>query len=67
MDTFTDYYLGDDTFDVSDLRLWEIYVSASALVSMGGWGLSPDDEQNRRQKIRVFLEEAAGKLLSQDV
>lgn len=62
MDTFTDYYLGDNIFDVSDLRLWEIYVSASALVSMAGWGLSADDEKYRRQMTKVFLNEAAAKL-----
>lgn len=65
MEAFTDYYLGYDGPDISDLGLWEIYVSAAALATMPNWGLSPDEEDHRRKMTNDFLKESADKLLSQ--
>lgn len=67
MDAFTDYYLGYNGPDISDLGLWEIYVSAAALATMPYWGLSPDDEKHRKKMTNEFLKASVSKLLSQEM
>ncbi len=42
--------------DLTDLALWDVYVSATALRSMHLWGLSSDDERIRRRTTGRFLE-----------
>jgi aminoglycoside phosphotransferase (APT) family kinase protein len=44
------------------LPVWEVYVSAGALMSMGEWGLEPAVEAHRRLHTTRFFEEAAGRL-----
>ena len=44
------------------LAVWEVYVSAGALNSMGNWGLDPTDEAHRRRPPTRFFEEAARRL-----
>lgn len=63
MDAFTDYYLRCNSFDITDLALWEVYASSSALATMSGWGLAPDDEEHRRKMTNVFLDDAVSNLL----
>lgn len=59
MDAFTEHYCALARVDLEGLALWEIYVSASALATMGSWGLAPADEARRRRSTRAFLERAA--------
>jgi hypothetical protein len=67
MDRFTAAYV-DAHQDVSGplslaaLPVWEVYVSAAALMSMGEWGLDPADEAHRRQHTARFFEESARRL-----
>ncbi len=65
VDRFTQRYL-DQTppLNLTDLPLWEAYVSATALSAMHLWGLSPEDETARRQSTREFFERAATELMS---
>jgi aminoglycoside phosphotransferase (APT) family kinase protein len=44
------------------LVLWELYVSASALSTMGGWGLEPAEEARRRRLTEGFFDRAAREL-----
>jgi aminoglycoside phosphotransferase (APT) family kinase protein len=44
------------------LPLWELYVSAAALASMGSWGLEPQEEARRRAQTTRFFEAAARRL-----
>jgi aminoglycoside phosphotransferase (APT) family kinase protein len=44
------------------LPLWELYVSAAALASMGSWGLDPREEARRRAQTGRFFEAAAHRL-----
>jgi aminoglycoside phosphotransferase (APT) family kinase protein len=44
------------------LTIWELYVSAAALATMGDWGLEPDDEARRRRRTERFFERAARRL-----
>jgi aminoglycoside phosphotransferase (APT) family kinase protein len=63
MERFTSGYLdaaGSRCLD--SLPLWELYVSASALSSMGEWGLEPADEAHRRRLTEGFFERAADEL-----
>ena len=67
MDRFTAGYLEihRDTIGplpLDSLPLWELYVSASALAAMGGWGLDPAEEARRRQWTERFFERAAREL-----
>jgi hypothetical protein len=67
MESFTTSYidLRRDAFGPVPLDLlpvWEVYVSASALTSMGQWGLDPTEEALRRRRTEGFFEEAARKL-----
>lgn len=69
MAQFTTSYLALTRDTVSPLRLdslltWELYVSASALSTMGDWGLPPDDEARRRQLTQGFFNRAARELTS---
>jgi aminoglycoside phosphotransferase (APT) family kinase protein len=67
MDRFTDRYVAltepQVTARCSETRLvWELYVSATALASMGSWGLAPKDEADRRRLTTEFFERAAAEL-----
>ena len=67
MERFTDRYLAGYRDDVGPLRLdslvrWELYVSAAALATMGGWGLAPAEEAQRRRDTEGFFERAARRL-----
>ncbi|MEM1249436.1 MAG: phosphotransferase [Acidobacteriota bacterium] len=62
MELFTSRYLSGSDVDVSDLPLWEIYVSASALATMKHWGLAPDEEAKRRKATEGFLQRALSDL-----
>ena len=42
--------------------LWELYVSAAALATMGDWGLEPAEEAQRRQRTESFFDRAARQL-----
>jgi aminoglycoside phosphotransferase (APT) family kinase protein len=44
------------------LPVWELYVSAAALDSMGAWGLDPDDEARRRRDTECFFAVALAQL-----
>ena len=68
MGIFTDRYrvAGGPALASGDLRwlpAWEVYVSASALATMGQWGLDPDDEARRRRTTRRFFDRAADDLV----
>lgn len=65
---FTAGYLDDRRnssmqIDLTDLALWDVYVSATALRSMHLWGLSPDDERVRRRTTGRFLEAGTARLV----
>lgn len=62
MDTFTKYYLQNNSFDTVDLELWQVYASSSALSTMHEWGLAPEDEAHRREMTEVFLQESISRL-----
>jgi aminoglycoside phosphotransferase (APT) family kinase protein len=47
---------------LESLLIWELYVAASALSTMGGWGLEPGDEARRRQLTEAFFDRAARQL-----
>lgn len=66
--SFTDLYvdrcraLGHD-LDLDRLPLWDVYVSAAALMAMAQWGLEPEEEARRRTDTRAFFEAAAHHLI----
>jgi aminoglycoside phosphotransferase (APT) family kinase protein len=67
MQQFTDRYLDMATQVIPTLRLeplvaWDLYVSASALATMGDWGLEPAAEARRRQMTEGFLDRTASEL-----
>lgn len=67
MERFTSAYLSarHDTvaqFQLDSLALWEVYVSAAALATMGGWGLDPAEEDRRRRRTQRFFDRAAEQL-----
>ncbi len=67
MERFTSRYLtlAGDTLGwlrLDSLSIWELYVSASALATMGEWGLEPAEEARRRQRTQEFFERAAAEL-----
>ena len=67
MERFTTRYLAvhQDTsgpLRLDSLPLWELYVSASALAAMGGWGLEPSEEARRRERTERFFDRAARQL-----
>lgn len=64
METFTEHYLALMDVDTTALPLWELYVSSAALATMSDWGLAPEDEANRRQRTRGFMERAGRQLAS---
>ncbi len=65
VDRFTERFLGQTPpLDLTDLPLWDIYVSATALSAMHLWGLSPEEEAKRRQATRDFFERAAEEIVS---
>lgn len=70
MDHFTARYLAigraaDRSVRLDSLALWELYVSAAALATMHLWGLSADDEAQRRTNTMRFFERAASDFLAQ--
>lgn len=64
METFTTHYLASCKMDVSDLPLWEVYVSSSALATMSDWNLAPEIEATRRRRTTQFLDRAASETIS---
>ena len=67
MERFTNRYLAlhRDTVGALPLDwlcLWELYVSAAALASMGDWGLEPNEEAQRRRRTEHFFDRAARQL-----
>jgi aminoglycoside phosphotransferase (APT) family kinase protein len=63
MERFTSGYLDRaGSLPLDSLALWELYVSAAALSSMGDWGLDPADEVHRRRLTEGFFERAASGL-----
>jgi aminoglycoside phosphotransferase (APT) family kinase protein len=67
MERFTTAYLTkyEDAIGpllVESLPVWELYVSAAALATMGEWGLDPADEARRRDRTARFFEQAARRL-----
>jgi aminoglycoside phosphotransferase (APT) family kinase protein len=44
------------------LLIWELYVSAAALSTMGDWGLEPSAEARRRRMTEGFFDRAAREL-----
>lgn len=66
MDSFTEHYLACRDVDLSELALWEVYVSAAAIAMMSEWGLDPEVEAARRRRTSAFLERAMNDLLSSE-
>ena len=67
MERFTDQYLAAHHDTIGPLRLdslalWELYVSAAALATMGDWGLEPAEEAQRRRRTERFFDRAARQL-----
>ena len=67
MERFTNQYLGAHHDTIGPLRLdslalWEVYVSAAALATMGDWGLEPAEEAQRRRLTERFFDRAARQL-----
>lgn len=67
MERFTDRYLAGHADAIGPLRLdslalWELYVSAAALASMGDWGLEPAEEAQRRRRTQRFFDRAVQQL-----
>ena len=65
MQTFTTRYLASVTLEVSDLPLWDVYVSSAALATMADWGLATEVEATRRERTARFLDRAAHKMIYQ--
>jgi aminoglycoside phosphotransferase (APT) family kinase protein len=67
VDTFTARYVDAHQRTVGPLQLdelpvWELYVSASALASMGQWGLEPAEEALRRRRTQRCFDRAVHQL-----
>jgi aminoglycoside phosphotransferase (APT) family kinase protein len=67
MERFTTRYVEQHRERIGPLPLtalpvWELYVSAAALTSMGTWGLDADDEARRRRDTERFFELALAQL-----
>jgi aminoglycoside phosphotransferase (APT) family kinase protein len=67
MEQLTNHYLAAHRAAIGPLRLdslglWELYVSAAALASMGRWGLEPAEEAPRRQLTERVFERAVRRL-----
>jgi aminoglycoside phosphotransferase (APT) family kinase protein len=66
MDRFTARYLaasdGAGGLQLDALPLWELYVSAAALATMGEWGLEPAAEARRRRRTERFFARAVDRL-----
>ena len=67
MDRFTDRYVAAHHDTTGPLRmealpLWEVYVSAAALATMGDWGLEPAAEAHRRRRTQRFFEQAVSRM-----
>jgi aminoglycoside phosphotransferase (APT) family kinase protein len=67
MERFTARYHALHEARIGPLRLdalprWEVYVSAAALATMGGWGLEPGEEARRRAHTERFFDAAARRL-----
>jgi aminoglycoside phosphotransferase (APT) family kinase protein len=67
MERFTNQYLAAHHDTIGPLRLdslavWELYVSAAALATMGDWGLEPAEEAQRRRRTERFFDRAARQL-----
>ncbi|MCS6800130.1 MAG: hypothetical protein NZ898_16690, partial [Myxococcota bacterium] len=44
--------------NLGELPIWDAYVAAAALSSMGQWGLSAEREAHMRREAEIFLGEA---------
>lgn len=62
MRLFTECYLQLHPRDVSGLPLWDFYVGAAALATLHDWGLTPELEEQRRERTSAFVERAAHEL-----
>jgi hypothetical protein len=67
MEQFTGQYLAAyrdaiGSLPLDSLALWELYVSAAALASMGAWGLAPAEEAERRRRTERFFDHAVRQL-----
>jgi aminoglycoside phosphotransferase (APT) family kinase protein len=67
MEQFTTRYLAMAHDSAGPLRLdslllWELYVSAAALSTMGSWGLEPAEEARRRRLTEGFFDRATSEL-----
>ena len=47
---------------LESLSIWELYTSATALATMGAWGLDPAEEARRREQTQSFFDRAAREL-----
>lgn len=66
MEAFTDHYREATDLDWTQLPVWEVYVSSSALATMADWGLAPEVESRRRAVTEDFLLRAARALAGQE-
>jgi aminoglycoside phosphotransferase (APT) family kinase protein len=64
MERFTSHYLSLVAPDLTDLPLWELFVSSAAATFMGQWGLPPEVEATRRRQTDGFIEHAGRRLLA---
>ncbi len=55
---FTKHYFTLSQTDDTDLTIWQVYVSSSALVNMADWNLPHEAEEQRRQATQLFLSQA---------
>jgi aminoglycoside phosphotransferase (APT) family kinase protein len=62
-ESFTHEYLARRTSELTDLAVWDLYVSCAALSSMHRWGLPLAVEQARRARTEHFAERAMARIL----
>lgn len=58
VDVFTRRYAERSQRNLGELPIWDAYVAAAALSSMGQWGLSAEREAHMRREAEIFLGEA---------
>ncbi len=67
MESFTKHYKERGRWSIDPLRLelavWELYVSAAALATMGNWGLEAEELIRRRETTTRFMERAGRAML----
>jgi aminoglycoside phosphotransferase (APT) family kinase protein len=59
---FTELYASHARVDVDELPVWDAYVAAAALTSMGQWGLDPALLAHMRNEAQAALSTAADRL-----